>query len=197
MGSPGHAFIAHTKALSPRAQPKDSGYGLPPHPLAARAGQLYWQRAARTRRVLVVRRLQDDRVVMGTSDDRRAVSTVAAGRLLKTRADGQGLHFQFQGYAPGRYMTSAYVWSVAGDEAVLCLPEWHAGRPVRLFTRLLPATARRAGAWLRLRCDLSASSGARLQPSDLVVAIEPARVHRPALHGRADQSRQRQHHATS
>lgn len=182
MGSPGHAFIAHTKALSPGAQPKDGGYGLPPHPLTARAGQLYWQRATSRRRLVVVRRLQNDRVVIALAHDRHDLSTVAARRLLATRHDGQGLHFQFQGFAPGRYKTSAYVWSVADDGAVLCMPEWHPGRPVRLPARLLPPACRLGGAWLQLRCDLSASSGARLQPSDLVIAVEPSTVHSPDLY---------------
>jgi hypothetical protein len=186
MGPSGHAFIAHTKALSPRAQPKDGGYGLPPHPLSARAGQVYWPRGARTRRLLVVRSVRESRVVIAPADDRRAATTISIRRLMATRADGQGLHFQFQGFAPRRYDTNAYVWSMDADEAVLCLPEWHAGRPVRMPARLLPPAARHGGAWLKLRCDLSASSAARLQPSRLTVAAEhvaPPHLHRPGLDG--------------
>lgn len=187
MGSPGHAFIAHTKALSPRAQAKDGGYGLPPHPLVARVGQRYWPRAARSRRLLVVKRLEHERVVMVRADDRHAVTSVATRRLLATRPDGQGLRFQFQGFAPRRYETTGYVWSVDRDQAVLCLPEWHPARPVRIPTRLLPPAARRAGAWLRLRCDLAASSAARLQPADLTATVEqaaPLHLHCPGLDGR-------------
>jgi hypothetical protein len=173
MGSPGHAFIAHTKSLSPRAQPKDGGYGPPPHPLVIRPGQRYWPRAARRRAVLVVRRVERERAVMDHPDHQQAPVRVTLARLLAPRADGQGRNYQFQGFSPRRYATCAYVWSVDGAEAVLCLPEWHPYRPVRLPLRLLPSDGRRDGAWLRLRCDLSASSAGRLQVADLVTWGSP------------------------
>jgi hypothetical protein len=186
MGSSGHAFIAHTKALSPRAQTKDGGYGPPPHPVYARAGQRYWPRAARGRDLLIVKRVERDRVVLALPRDRRKSIRIATQRLLAVRTDGQGRQFQFLGFSPRRYDTSAYVWSIEGTDAVLCLPEWHPRRPVRLPARLLTSAARQAGAWVRLQCDLSASSAARLQPSELVATPEPphpARLPRPDLRG--------------
>jgi hypothetical protein len=189
MGSSGHAFIAHTKALSPRAQSKDGGYGRAPHPLRVRVGQCYWPRAGRQRDLLVVKRVERDRVLLVRPGDRRTVTRVASTALLALRSDGQGRRYQFQGFTPRRYDTSGYVWSLEGSNAVLCLPEWHPRRPVRLPGRLLPAEASRQGVWLQLRCDLSASSAGRLQPSDLVAALNPARpewLHLPDLHPNQD-----------
>jgi hypothetical protein len=185
MGSVGHKFIAHTKALSPRAQSKDGGYGSPPHPRIVRTGQCYWPRSARRRDVLIVRRVLDERVMLDRLDRREAPVRLSRARLLVVRADGQGRYYQFQGFLPRRYPTTAYVWSVSDTEAVLCLPEWHPSRPVRLPPRLLPADALTAGSWLRLRCDLSASSAGRLQVADLVAAPEPAvdSIAPPALDG--------------
>jgi hypothetical protein len=98
---------------------------------------------------------------------------VTLARLLAVRADGQGQYYQFQGFAPRRYDTRAYVWALDEREAVLCLPEWHPRRGVHLPVRLVPAEARTAGAWLRARCDLSASSAGRLQVADLVSWSKP------------------------
>jgi hypothetical protein len=173
MGSSGHAFIAHTKALSPRAQAKDGGYGPPPHPRLARPGQRYWPRAARRREVMILRRVDGEHALMERPGSRQAPVRVTLARLLAVRADGQGRHYQFHGFAPRRYVTPAYVWSLGDAEAVLCLPEWHPGRAVRLPVRLLPPDARHAGAWLRARCDLSASSAGRLQVADLTSSAEP------------------------
>jgi hypothetical protein len=174
MGSPGHAFIAHTKALSPRAQAKDGGYGPPPHPHAVRPGQRYWPRSARRRDVVTVKRVDFEQVVMGRPGGHGGPPIrITVARLLAVRADGQGRHYQFQGFVPRRYVTYAYVLSVADSEAVLCLPEWHPARAVCLLPRLLPDDGRVAGAWLRLRCDLSASSAGRLQPADLVTSAAP------------------------
>jgi hypothetical protein len=174
MGSAGHKFIAHTKALSPRAQSKDGGYGPPPHPRVARPGQCYWPRSARRREVLIVTRVDSDRVLLGRRDRSRPPASAAVTRLLAVRADDQGRYYQFQGFAERRYLTLAYVWSISDVEAVLCLPEWHPRRPVRIPPRLLPADARSVGAWLRLRCDLSASSAGRLQPADLIATVDPS-----------------------
>jgi hypothetical protein len=179
MGSPGHAFIAHTKALSPRAQAKDAGYGPPPHPLSARAGQHYWPRSGRRRVLLVVRRVERDRVILRSSGESAGSTSVTLRRLLAQRTDGQGRHYQFQGYSSRRYDTKAYVCSIVDGYAVLCVPEWHPRRPVRFPMRLLPDSGRNAGAWLVLRCDLSASTAARLQPSDLVAI--PSDIHPEGL----------------
>jgi hypothetical protein len=163
MGSAGHAFIAHTKALSPLAQCKDGGYGPPPHPKTVRIGQRYWPRIGTSRDLLVVRRLDSDRAVVGTLRDRRSVRRIAVSRLLEVREDSQGRYYQFQGFSPRRYTTGAYVRAIQGGEAELCVPEWHPGRAVRVPARLLPAAAQVPGAWLCADCDLSASSAARLQ----------------------------------
>jgi hypothetical protein len=181
MASAGHAFIAHTKGLSPAAQTKDGEYGLPPHPLIVRAGQRYWSRGSRRREVLVVERVVGERVIVSILGDRRQRTSLAVTGVLATREDGQGRNYQFQGFSPKRYDTHAYVAAVEGPEAVLYVPEWHPRRRVRLPSRLLPATRRNTGGWLALRCDLSASSAARLQPSDLRPCEDPgARLaHRP------------------
>ena len=173
MAASGHAFIAHTKSLSPGAQSKDGGYGPAPHPLAIRPGQRFWPRAARRREVLTVRRVASEHAMMDDPERGRGSVRVTLARLLAMRPDGQGLHYQFQGFAPRRYATCAYVWSVGKAEAVLCVPEWHPRRPVRLPLRLLPDDGRRPGTWLWVRSDLSASSAGRLQVAELVVWPEP------------------------
>src|ERR1700744_4272282 len=143
MGSAGHAFIAHTKALSPCAQSKD-GYGVPPHPLIARIGQRYWPRATRVRNVLVVRGVKRTRVVL-VPDTSGAQVTIESERLLLLRSDGQGRNHQFLGFVARRYSTTAYVWAIDDTDAVLSVPEWHPSRPVRTPARLLPNDGRAAG----------------------------------------------------
>jgi|ERR1700733_3789312 len=173
MGSPGHAFIGHTKALSPAPQTKDGGYGPPPHPLVLRPGQRFWPRTATRRELLVIRKCDEKRATLSrVGDTSLAAVRASVPRLLQTRADGQGRHYQFHGFVPRRYSTFAYVWSISGAQAVLCLPEWHPRRPVRFPARLVPEPARWQGAWLHLTCNLAASSAARLAPSDLALAME-------------------------
>jgi hypothetical protein len=180
MGASGHAFVAHTKALSPAAQTKDGGYGLPPHPLVIRLGQRYWPRRGKYRRPFVVRRLEGDHAV-GKRTDNGLTVRVSVARLLESRDDGQGRDYQFEGFAPRRYLTRACVCEFDGEEIVLCIPEWHPRRPVRLLARLVPVDAHAAGAWLELRCDLSATSAARLNPSDLALSSDPGEtMHPPA-----------------
>jgi hypothetical protein len=183
MASSGHAFIAHTKALSPRVQPKDGGYGLPPHPRNVRSGQLYWPRVGRRRSVLSVRRVTGARVLLSATDRQSETARPTLARLLATRDDGQGRYYQFQGFSPRLYETQAYIWSLDERSAVLCVPEWHPSRPVRLPAQLLPVGARCAGAWLYVRCDLSASSAARLRFSALGPAPKPrsGSLHPPDL----------------
>jgi hypothetical protein len=94
MGSAGHAFIAHTKALSPRTQSKDGGYGAPPHPRAGRAGQLYWSRSGRRREVMAVRRLERDRAVISPRlfpqpDIRTAIRFAIVRGLAETPTSAQ------------------------------------------------------------------------------------------------------------
>ena len=180
MGGSGHAFISHTKGLSPASQVKDAGYGSPPHPLDARRGQRFWPREGRRKRPFAIKRIDGTHAIGVRLDGNGETVRVSLARLLEPREDGQGLHYQFHGFSPSRYATWAQVWRVDDRQAVLCVPEWHPGRPVRLPKRLVPGTA---GAWLRLRCDLSAPTAARLEPSDLTVDADPgpATVHRPSL----------------
>lgn len=185
MGSAGHHFISHTKALSPGAQAKDGGYGAPPHPVVVRPGQRYWPRSARRRVVITVRRVEGERALVERSET-RAVSRVTLRRLLAVRDDGQGQHYQFQGFVPRRYQTWAYVWALEDGQAVVCVPEWHPKRAVRLPERLVPEPARYPGAWLRGRADLGASSAGRLQLSDFAVAGHPPETGTVAVPDLAD-----------
>lgn len=107
--------------------------------------------------------------------------TVNTARLAQTRPDGQGEHYQFLGWKPGRYVTWAMVAADGPSSATLALPEWHPERPVRFPSRLLPDGARRSGAWLRVRADLSASSAARLNLVPLAACDDPGAeaCHRP------------------
>ena len=184
MGAPGHKFIAHTKALSPRAGAASNAYGLPPHPLQARPGQRYWARTGTRRAAFDLERVTAAQAV-GRRESGGVAVSITLPRLLAVRdEDDQGRWYQFLGHRPRRYRkTLAHV--VVRDErlAVLCVPEWHPRRPVLLFASLLPDGARDPGAWMTLTCDLSAPSGARLQPADLTpcAAPDPATVHAPAL----------------
>jgi hypothetical protein len=183
MGGTGHAFISHTKALSPRPGVSDGGYGPPPHPLVARPGQRYWPRRGRRRRGFDVKRVAGEEVVGARVDGNREGVVVTLERLLARREDGQGAHYQLEGYRSRSYSTFAYVHAIGDGEAVLCLPEWHPQRPVSLFPSLIPEPARFPGAWLTLRCDLSAWSAARLEPSSIEPAQDPGpeRIARPDL----------------
>lgn len=182
MGSSGHKFIAHTKALSPRASASGGGFGLPPHPLEIRTGQRFFPRSGERRVAFDVVRVRGDKVTI-RREDGALVRALGLARLLAVGSDGQGKAYQFLGFLPRRYRTVAYVAAVDERDAVLCLPEWHPGRPVRYFPALLPEGARAPGAWITVRCDLSAPSGARLQLADLAAAPAPApgTVHVPAL----------------
>jgi hypothetical protein len=183
VGSSGHTFVAHTKALSPRQQSKDGGYGLPPHPMAIRSGQRFWPRRGRQRRTFVVRSVRRGQVLGVRVEGSADAVTVPLARLLAVRADGQGAYYQFQGYQPRKYATLAQVCELEDNLVILCVPEWHPHRPVRLVARLIPEEARHPGAWVALRCDLSVPTAGRLQPSDIraVTAPDPADVDRPEL----------------
>jgi hypothetical protein len=183
VGSAGHAFISHTKALSPSSQVKDAGYGLAPHPLAARPGQRFWPRGGRRRRPFVIRRVHRQHGLGVRLDGNREPVRVSLARLLEVREDGQGRHYQFHGFTSRRYDTWAQVCRIEDGQAVLCVPEWHPRRPVRLPVSLVPEPGRSAGVWLRLRCDLSAPTAARLEPSDLTPGYDPGpgTVRRPSI----------------
>lgn len=124
---------------------------------------------------------------MGACRDHERV-TVSTARLAQTRPDGQGEHYQFLGWKPGRYLTWATVVTDGSSSATLALPEWHPERPVRFPSRLLPDDARRRGAWLRVRADLSASSAARLNLVPLAKCDAP--VPRPVTAQERDSARE-------
>lgn len=181
MGSSGHAFLAHTKALSPAASARDGGWGAPPHPLEVRPGQRYWPRAGRRKRVFVVKRVSGEAVVVQRLDGAEERGRVTRARLLAVRDDGQGRHYAFGGCVPRRYASHATVAAIDGEEAVLVVPEWHPARPVRMPLRLLPLGSATPGAWFRVDADLGAPSAARLQLSGFTAVADPGaeRVHRP------------------
>jgi hypothetical protein len=184
MGSSGHAFIAHTKALSPPAQSKDNGYGAPPHPLAIRPGQRFWPLSGRRRRPFAVRAVDADggRAVGRRLDGAGETVRVTLERLLALDDGGQGAHYRLLGFLPGRYTTWATVVALDADDAVLVLPEWHPARPARCPARLLPSDARAVGSWMRCTADLSQPRTARLGLTGLRPAEDPGPglCHRPA-----------------
>lgn len=94
-------------------------------------------------------------------------------RLLARRPDGQGRYFQFLGWSPRRYRTSATVISVEDQIATLILPEWHPTLPVHLPLRLLPASAQTPDAQLALTADLSAPAAGKLNPASLTIHRNP------------------------
>jgi hypothetical protein len=176
MGSAGHAFVSHTKALSPPAQTKDGGYGPPPHPVRVLPGMRFLARRSRRTRVLVVTGIAGEKVHCRPEDEppgRRRV-TARLDRLLATSDDGQGLHYRFAGYSKrqGGYRTMAQLIAVRDDRALLCLPEWHPSRPACIFADLVPGDAR-VGDWLALRAHLDASRSGHLKPSKLAICEPP------------------------
>ena len=54
-------------------------------------------------------------------EDREVAVRVTLRRLLAIRTDGQGQHYQFQGFAPRGYGAHARVSSLDGDSALLCI----------------------------------------------------------------------------
>jgi hypothetical protein len=179
-----HGHGARSKARSPAASVSDGGYGRPPHPVRVRAGQKFWPRAGRRRRAFVVGSVDRGGVVRGRRVDgaREPVRTTLA-RLAAARGDGQGRHYSFLAWMPREYRTWAAVVEIEGDTAVLVLPEWHPGRPVRLPARLLPPGIGGIGAWLELRADLSVAAAGQLNPSMLSYCADPGsdRCPRPTL----------------
>jgi len=188
MGSAGHAFVAHTKSNSPAAQNKDGGWGPPPHPKRIVRGQEFWPRAGKRKRPLRVRTVRGDIVSAVRLDQDGGTARLSRLRLLAARDDGQGLHYQFCAYRPGRYPTHAYVHSVTAAGAVLVLPDWHPRRPFPFPAALIPREAREAGQWMRCQADLGAPSAARLNLSAIKACKAPAEdvCHAPAYTPPAD-----------
>jgi len=159
---------------SPAASVGDGGYGRPAHPMRVHAGQKYWPRRGRRRRALVVRSVdRDGSVIARRLDGARERVTLTRARLLATREDGQGRHFQFLGWSPRRYRTWAIVLKLDDQRATLVLPEWHSARPVCLPVGALPERARRPGMWLKLSADLSAPAPGKLGVAWLAVCEHP------------------------
>jgi len=183
MGAAGKAFISHTKALSPPAQSKDGGYGTPPHPKRVLVGMRFWPRTGRRKRPFQLRSIRGNYALGVRIDGGGETVRVNVARLLATREDGQGAHYQFLGCPRRRYRTFATVHSVEADHAILVLPEWHPRRPVRLALELLPVETREPGAWLGCVADLGAPTAAQLNLSHLKLGRDPGpeRCHRPAL----------------
>jgi hypothetical protein len=174
MGASGKSLFGHgarRRGRSPAASVSDGGYGSPPHPRRIRPGQRFSSRRGRNHDAIVVRRITASGVVSACRGEERV--TVSTARLAQTRPDGQGEHYQFLGWKPGRYLTWATVVTDGPSLATLALPDWHPERPVRFPSRLLPDGARRSGAWLRVRADLSASSAARLNLVPLAPCDDP------------------------
>jgi len=175
--------LQHKKALSPGPQSKDAGWGNPPHPVRVVRGMRFWPRAGKRRRPFEVRAIVGD-VIHGRrfDDDGGQHVRVTLARLLAVRDDGQGLHYQFGGYKPGRYRTHAVVHSLHRGRAVLVLPDWHPRRPVDFPLELIPGDAREPGCWLRCQADLSVASAARMNIARLVPCAPPlpGTVHLPA-----------------
>lgn len=186
MGAAGkklHGHGARRKSNSPSASVSDGGYGLPPHPTRIRAGQTFWRRTSpgRRRRPFVVCTITDDGSVHGRRiDASRERVRVSLGLLTQTRLDGQGEHYQFGVWTPRRYRTWAAVVAVEAQHTILVLPEWHPGRPVRFPTRLVPADARRPGAWLTVKADLSSTSAGPLNLSEIARCADPGCSRCPA-----------------
>lgn len=131
----------------------------------------------------MLRKIAGEHAIGVRLDGDRERVRVSIERLLQRREDGQGAHYQLQGYTSRSYASYAYVAAIRDGEAVLCFPDWHPRRPVGLFLNLVPPEVRVPGAWLSLKCDLGATSGARLQPNTMVPCEDPGpeRIERPDL----------------
>jgi hypothetical protein len=187
VGASGKKLTGHgarSKSKSPPAQSKDGGYGLPPHPLALRPGQRYAPRSGKTRRPIQIVRVDraTGRAVARRIGGDQEIVNIAASRLLALRGDGQGRHYQLQGFEPRRYRTYATVATMRDEQhALLVVPEWHPARPVLFPARLLPVETRSRGAWLRCTADLSHGRPAQLNLADLIACDDPGpeACHRP------------------
>lgn len=124
---------------------------------------------------------RDGQVIARRDDGPRERVLLSASRLLARGGDGQGRYFQFLGWSSRRYRTWATVVRVENQTATLVLPEWHPARPVLLPLRLLPESARAAGARLVLSADLSAPAPGRLGLSSLALSGRPSSPEREGV----------------
>lgn len=167
MGASGKKLRGHgqrTKIASPPVQLKDGPHGRPPHPVTVRVGQVYWpRRASRRRQFRLIRALPDGTVRGRRTDAGGEILRLTSARLLEVDRGGEGVHYSFIGWLPGRYET----WSVVVGRdperglATLLVPEWHPAWALHLPARLLPVGVECPG-WTQAIADLSAAYPARL-----------------------------------
>jgi hypothetical protein len=179
----GHGARRKSRSAAPAVS--DGGFGLPPHPTRVTAGQRFVARRPGRHRTLTVAASGSDGRCRARVEHSHQLVSLSVERLLAVRADGQGQHFQFLGFRARRYRTWAVIATVADRESELILPEWHPRRPVRLARRLVPSAAR-AGVWLRVGADLSASNPGRLNVSVAGLCEKPAHLTMPPGDGRAE-----------
>jgi hypothetical protein len=188
MGASGKKLQGHgarRKGTSPAPTPALGGWGVPPHPLRIVNGQRYASLIGRTRRPFVVtNHLSSGRVFATRTDASEERFTLTAGRLLAADPGGAGRYYRFLAYTAGRrYRTYAFLAALHGDQALLHLPDWHPGRPVRYPARLLPNQVLRPGTWMRCSADLGQAQGAQLNLADLEPCSDPGprTCHRASL----------------
>jgi hypothetical protein len=186
MGAAGKKLRGHGarhKSNSPTATAATGGYAPLPHPRRVLTGQRYTPLKARRRRPFTItRQLKNGRVYAVKLDEQRERITLETARLLAVDDAGEGLHYRFLGYQPARrYDTFAYLASLDPNTALLCLPDWHSQRLVRLPLVLLPDGTRRAGQWFRCTADLGQPTAGRLNIADLLACTDPGRrvCHQP------------------
>jgi hypothetical protein len=167
MGASGKKLKGHgqrTKLTSPPVQLKDGPHGRPPHPVAARAGQVFWPRRASRRRQFRITSVLADGTIRGRRTDAAGeIVQATSARLLEVDRNGDGTRYSFIGWHPGRYETWAVIVGRDGPDGVatLLVPEWHPAWPVHVPARLLPIGVGCPG-WMRAIADLSAAYPARL-----------------------------------
>lgn len=168
---------ARRKSRSPSMSIADRGLGRLPYPTRVHAGQRYWPRVGSRRRPIVIQAVGPEGAVFARRLEGALERVrVTRGRLLDVGPDGQGRYFQFLGWSSRRYRTWAVVVEVHHGVGSLILPEWHPAARVALHPRLLPATAREAGAWLMVSADLSACCAGHLniaRPTAIVSTSVP------------------------
>lgn len=165
MGSAGSAWIK-PKAASARGL-RGEAHGKPPHPVAIRRGQRFFELTGSSRRTLRIDRVDGDHARCRIEDRNIGepagrMTRVPLARLLSTTAEGAGRLYRQLPWHPGRYATVAMLAVLEDRRCELRVPEWHPQRPVPFFARLIPADSRHIGAWVGITADLSAASGARL-----------------------------------
>ncbi len=180
MGSSGHAFLAHTKALSP-----------PPAPATAAGARrrTRWRCAPAS----ATGRAPADASASSSSSASAARRSSCSGstaprsaavtrtRLLAVRDDGQGRHYAFGGCVPRALREPRDDRRDRRRGGGARRPRVASGAAGATAAAAAAARQRDAGAWYRVDADLGAPSAARLQLSGFTLVADPgaARVHRP------------------